>query len=194
MSKVDLNAYIDVAARIVEFRTKHPEGTLQPADLSVPYRIENIDGTTYIVVVAAAYRSPEDTRPGVGMAYEVFPGKTNFTRGSELQNAETSAWGRAIVAAMAADTKQGIASAEEVRNRSEEQARPMAPDPLVAVRQEITRITVDDGHDIDWLRQDFAEWNTGGAGVLGTASLEDLTQYRNHLRPEPTRTIARRSS
>jgi len=113
--------YIDVAVRITDFRAKHPEGSLQPADKEKPYTIQEIAGQTYIVVVAAAYRTPDDVRPGIGMAYEIFPGKTNFTRGSELQNAETSAWGRAIVAALAGDTKKSIASAEEVRNRKEEQ-------------------------------------------------------------------------
>lgn len=121
---VDLSEYIDVAARIVQFREQFPDGSLQPADGAVPYRIEKIGDQTYIVVVAAAYRRPDDARPGIGMAYEVFPGKSNFTRGSELQNAETSAWGRAIVAALAADTKRGVASAEEVRNRRAEQSEP----------------------------------------------------------------------
>lgn len=126
--------YIDVAARLVEFRTKHPEGSLQPANLAEPFRVVDIAGQCYIAVVAAAYRSPDDPRPGIGMAYEAFPGKTNFTRGSELQNAETSAWGRAIVAALAADTKRGIASAEEVRNRRAEHERDeptiKPPDPV----------------------------------------------------------------
>lgn len=128
--------YIDVAQRIADFRVKHPEGSLQPANKDQPYKIEEIGGQTYIVVVAAAYRSPDDERPGIGMAYEIFPGKTNFTRGSELQNAETSAWGRAIVASMAGDTKKGIASAEEVRNRKEEQtvAPPRVREPAPAVR------------------------------------------------------------
>lgn len=108
--------YVDVPARIAEFRAKYPDGSLQPADLSHPYRIEQIGDQHYVVVVAAAYRSPEDPRPGVGMAYEQWPGRTPYTKNSELQNAETSAWGRAIVAALAADTKR-IASAEDVRNR-----------------------------------------------------------------------------
>ena len=34
-----------------------------------------------------------------------------------------------------------------------------------------------------------AEWSQGG--VLAQASFEDLTQYRNHLRPEPTRRMSR---
>jgi hypothetical protein len=69
------------------------------------------------VYSAAAYRTPDDQLPGVGWAYEPIPGPTNFTRDSELQNAETAAWGRAMVAALAVDTKKGIASSEEVRNR-----------------------------------------------------------------------------
>jgi hypothetical protein len=125
----DDSDYVDVAARIAEFRDKYPDGRLRPMDPASPYRIETITGwdqkgnevkQTFIVVAAAALRNADDHDPGVGMAYEVFPGRTNFTRGSELQNAETSAWGRAIVAALAADTKKGVASREEVRNRQAE--------------------------------------------------------------------------
>lgn len=119
---VDVSGYIDVATRIVEFRTKYPEGSLQPADPARPYLIETIGDQTFIVVVAAAYRHPNDTRPGIGMAYEQFPGRTPFTRMSELQNAETAAWGRAIVAALGADAREGIASREEVRNRDAERS------------------------------------------------------------------------
>lgn len=129
MSKFDYSKtdYIDVAARIVEFRQQYPQGSLQPADVTVPFRVEQVGGDTYIVVIAAAYRTADDARPGIGMAYEPYPGKTPYTRHSELQNAETSAWGRAIVAALAADTKRGIASAEEVRNRQAERDQPPPP-------------------------------------------------------------------
>jgi hypothetical protein len=144
--------YIDVAARLVEFRGKHPEGSLQPADLTQPFRVETIGDQTYIVVVAAAYRSADDPRPGVGMAYEVFPGRTPYTKGSELQNAETSAWGRAIVAALAADTKRGVASAQEVRNRRAEQEVPEQrqpeQDPASAVRGQISRWATSNGYTL----------------------------------------------
>lgn len=113
--------YIDVATRIAEVRGDaervYPEGTFQPFDPANPYRIEIIDGQTFIVYVAAFYRTPDDVRPGVGTAWEPVPGRTPYTRDSELQNAETSAWGRALIACLAADTKKGIASANEVRNR-----------------------------------------------------------------------------
>jgi hypothetical protein len=74
----------------------------------------------FIVYVAAAYRTPDDAAPGIGAAWEPYPGQTPYTLGSELMNAETSAWGRAIIAVGASDSKRGIASREEVRNRQAE--------------------------------------------------------------------------
>jgi hypothetical protein len=123
--------YIDVATRITEFRALHPHGSLQPWNPAEPFRLVQAAGTkkdgqrteqTFIVVVAAAYRTPDDPRPGIGMAWEVFPGRTPYTLGSELMNAETSAWGRAIIAVGAADAKRGIASEQEAWNREAERA------------------------------------------------------------------------
>lgn len=114
----DLGDYNDVAARIAEFREKYPDGTLGPADASRPYTIETMpDGQVFVVYIARASRHEGDTDPGIGSAWEPYPGKSNYTKMSELQNAETSAWGRAIIAVGAADAKKGIASREEVRNR-----------------------------------------------------------------------------
>ena len=115
----DLDGYNTVAERIVEFREKHPDGALAPHDPNKPFEVVTVGDRTFVVVVAAAYRAPDDRCPGVGMAWEPIPGPTAFTKDSELQNAETAAWGRAIVAALAADTKKGIASADEVRSRVE---------------------------------------------------------------------------
>jgi hypothetical protein len=128
--------YIDVAARIVEFRGKFPNGSLQPWKDPYIAEVKMPDGSikSFMVYSAAAYRSPEDTLPGVGYAWEPIPGPTNFTRDSELQNAETAAWGRAMVAALAVDTKKGIASSEEVRNRQ-------VPDRPAVVEKKITQPT-----------------------------------------------------
>lgn len=117
---IDLNSYVDVATRLKELRRNFPNASLQPLDPANPYRVQTIGDQTFIVYIAACYRSPEDQRPGIGTAWETFPGKTNYTRGSELQNAETSAWGRAIVAALAGDTRRGVASQEDIRNRDAE--------------------------------------------------------------------------
>lgn len=120
MSKVDMSGYIDVATRIADFRARYPDGSLQPFDPARPFDVVTVGDRTFVVVVAAAYRTPDDPRPGVGMAWEPFPGRTPYTRDSELMNAETSAWGRAIVAALAGDTRTGIASADEISNRADD--------------------------------------------------------------------------
>lgn len=101
--------YVDVAARIAEFYTRYPDGSLQ---MDPPEWVE-IDGAKFIMGRAYAYRTPDDPRPGVGTAWEPVPGRTPYTRGSEVQNLETSSWGRAI-AALGIATKAGIATAQEV--------------------------------------------------------------------------------
>ena len=124
-----LDEYVDVAQRIADFRAHYPDGSLQPLNPAAPFEIREVKGTgkngqeftaTFIVYIAVAYRDRTDPRPGVGMAWEVFPGRTPYTLGSELMNAETSAWGRAIIAALASDSKRGVSSREEVRNRAAE--------------------------------------------------------------------------
>jgi len=122
----DLGDYNDVAARIREFRDKYPDGSLRPADPAKPFGIETIGDRVFIVYVAAAYRNPEDPCPGIGVAWEPFPGKTSYTRDSELMNAETSAWGRAIVAALASDTKH-VASRDEPQARADHPAGKTRP-------------------------------------------------------------------
>lgn len=111
--------YVDVAERIRIFREQYPEGSLQPANPDKPFEIITIGDRTFVVFIAAAYRHPQDERPGIGSAWEPFPGKTPYTANSELMVAETSGWGRAIVAVLAADSKR-VASLDEVRNRREQ--------------------------------------------------------------------------
>lgn len=111
-----LEGYVDVAERLREFRAKYPNGCLRPANPDEPFKLMEIGGREFIVYTACAYRHPEDTLPAIAVAAEPSIGKTNFTRDSELMNAETSAWGRAIVALLVSDT-QRVASMEEVRNR-----------------------------------------------------------------------------
>ncbi len=168
--------YIDVAERIAEFRDKHPEGSLQPADLAKPFSVETIGDQTFIVYVAAAYRTPDDQRPGIGCAYEIYPGRTPYTKMSELQNAETSAWGRAIVAVLAADTKRGIASVQEMRSQSENSGVPM--DPVKAARVELSAALKRVGVKPDDAN---ARFEADGHGSLGqstdVAAIKALTAH-----------------
>jgi hypothetical protein len=103
--------YAEVADRVREFRTKFPTGSLTQVNL----QFIDFAGKSWVVYTAAAYRTPDDLQPGIGTAWVPVPGLTPYTKNSEVQNAETAAWGRAMVAALAVDTKK-IASADEVRN------------------------------------------------------------------------------
>ena len=105
MSRED---YIEVSERIQRFYEKYPDGSLQGS-------WEWLDDSHNVIVYRAeAYRTADDVRPGVGYASEPYPGLSNFTRNSEIMNAETSAWGRAI-ASLGIAVHRGIASAQEVR-------------------------------------------------------------------------------
>src|ERR1017187_2798711 len=112
-----LDDYVDVAQRLADFRDLYPEGSLQPADPSKPWEQAVVNGVTkggegvaatLIVYVAAAYGTPraaaDRTRgaPGqaMGVAGDPFPGRPPYALGSELMTAETSAWGRAILAVL----------------------------------------------------------------------------------------------
>ncbi len=117
MGNFDLSGYNTVPERIIEFRAKYPDGTLQRVG---PLEVFELGGTTFIAYTAAAFRTPDDARPGIGTAWEPVPGLTRYTKNSELQNCETSAWGRAIIAVGAADANKGIASREDVQNRQAE--------------------------------------------------------------------------
>lgn len=106
--------YIDVAERMRQFAAKYPTGSVQ----TVSIEFKEIGNQTIILYTAAAYRTPDDERPGIAMASEPFPGKTNFTRDSEVMNAETSAWGRCVLAASPDMSTKRIASLNEVQNRT----------------------------------------------------------------------------
>ena len=114
-----LENYVDVPQRIKLFYEKYPEGSLQLQEIT----FETIGDQVIVIGKAYAYRNPADPIPGIGTAQEYFPGKTNFTRGSEIQNLETSCWGRAI-GALGIGIEKSIATKEEVelaieRNKSE---------------------------------------------------------------------------
>jgi hypothetical protein len=171
--------YVEVAERLGIFRDKYPEGSLQPADPAAPYSVLTVGDQTYLVVVAAAYRTADDPRPGIGMAQELIPGRTPYTKGSELQNAETSAWGRAIVAVLAADTKRGIASADEVRGRES-----FGDDPLHVMRNKLLAAATEQGWDMERLSKEFHAWSAGGE--IREADLDTLTRYQKVLVPPKT--------
>lgn len=103
--------YVPVNERIEAFYREHPDGSIQ-------CEVHTLTDAL-VVMRATVYRDREDPRPSVAHSMLGIPGRTNFTRGSEVENAETSAVGRAI-AMLGFEVKRGMASREEVWNKRDE--------------------------------------------------------------------------
>jgi len=115
MSKYDdrLKDYVDVKERVRLFYEQHPDGRLVTTEVRATREPDDIPR---VWVEAAAYRTADDPLPGRGWSWLVLPGSTPYTKGSEIENAETSAWGRAI-GALGIGIATSIASGDEVRSK-----------------------------------------------------------------------------
>lgn len=165
--------YVDVAERIRLFYEKYPDGRL----CTVEHDLYHVGEKTFVWCKAHAYRASDDPVPCAGTAWEPIPGPTPFTKDSELMNAETSAWGRAIIAAGIPSKK--IASADEVRARTETTSTAKAVTKaqhgkIGALIKELSRQRPEDdwvGYSRGWINEQFgktsrADLNTVEAGKL----------------------------
>jgi len=158
--------YIDVAQRLRDMRAIYPELTLQQIDL----KFITFGGSDWVVYTAAAYRTFDDARPGIGTAWEPIPGKTPYTKDSEVMVAETSAWGRALVA-IGADTKNGIASANEVAARQ----APTVKAPKATPKEVMEAATVALGaKDLEALRRAYTTAEGIGMDQVGLDAIKAM--------------------
>lgn len=111
---MDLSNYVDVPARFKLALEKWPDLRIVESKPEVV----NIGDKTFISVTMSAWRTADDAMPCQATCWEPFPGKTSFTRDSEMMNASTSVLGRLLGLMMPFGAK--MASAEEVRNRQPE--------------------------------------------------------------------------
>lgn len=139
----DRGQYVEVRDRVIQFYERYPLGSIQTEVIVDMSRVDEIlmvqkqvryqeDGQWrtktkevprtlgMVCVKASAYRTPDDTRPATGHSWMAMPGTTPYTEGSELENAETSAVGRALAFIGIAIT-EGIASANEVRSKRQDE-------------------------------------------------------------------------
>ena len=136
-----LDDYVDVAARIKAWYEAYPDGRIETTlmhldDKGVSFR-------------ALAYRGlSENEQPaGTGHSFLAIPGSTPYTRGSELENCETSAVGRALV--MAGLPAKKVASSEEIASKGGAKPAAKKEDPIVAAAQAI--FSDDDPALLDWI-------------------------------------------
>lgn len=136
-----LEGYVDVSARLHAFSKEFPGGRVFTED----WGVESLpNGDSFVWVKAMASRFAGDPLPGVGMAWEQTPGTTEFTYGSELQNAEASAWGRAIRSVII-EQSGPIASKDEVQLRQAPLAKQRAAEVLklcVAAGEDKSRLAL----------------------------------------------------
>lgn len=194
--------YIEVSVRIQEFYEKYPNGSLQGE-----WDYTNRDGEQWLVYKAYAYRTPDDPRPGIGFAWEPIPGRTQFTRGSELMNGETSAWGRAL-AALGIAVRHGIATANEVRAAEARRDEPGTTRPQPTQRQTLygkatdaqlkkLRFEMQRAHVDEVILNDFTTDRLGwempieGVTALTKDQASDLIDAMVKGAYKPTRTIQR---
>jgi hypothetical protein len=116
---MNLDGYVPVVDRLAAALEAHPDLRVVEAG----HTVEDLGGDMVLVCRVAVYRSADDTLPAIGTASEQVPGRTPYTKGSELMVGYTSALGRAL-GYMGFGIDKAIASADEVH--AAEQRRPGA--------------------------------------------------------------------
>lgn len=108
-----LSGYVFVRDRLRLALEKYP-------DLHVTEKtpiFQEVNGATIILCEVIVGRTPDDPHPINAHATEPYPGKTPYTRDSEVANGMTSALGRAL-GYLGFGIDKSIASADDVQNRS----------------------------------------------------------------------------
>ena len=119
---MNLDDYVDVPTRLKMALERWPELRVQ----ELGYRLEQFADTQTIVCEVRVYRTPDDPFPAIATASEPLPGKTPYTRDSELMNGFTSALGRAL-GYMGIGLTSSIASRNEVEARTYNKPTTMTP-------------------------------------------------------------------
>lgn len=112
MAAPDLSNYVDVATRVKLLLEQYPNASI----VCTKPQIISIAGHDFVEVTVHISVNDGSNRNAVASAWEPFPGKTPYTRDSEMMNAETSAVGRAA-GLLGFGLTGSLATANEVQNR-----------------------------------------------------------------------------
>ena len=120
MNAFNLGDYVDVPTRLAEALKRWPDLRIQ----ETKPLIVTVDNQQYIEICCYVWRDAADLKPSIAYCWEPIPGKTPYTKGSEMMNASTSCLGRAL-------GFLGMGIGKSIASRNEVQAR--QPSPIAEV-------------------------------------------------------------
>ena len=124
MSAFNLGDYVDVPTRLAEALKRWPDLRIQETK---PI-IVTVDSQQYVEISCTVWRDLDDLIPMIAYCWEPIPGRTPYTKGSEMMNASTSCLGRAL-------GFLGMGIGKSIASRNEVQARqPATVAPVVPIR------------------------------------------------------------
>ena len=112
----NLDNYVDVPTRLRMALEKYPDLRVQESQPT----FREVENKLYIEIRCTVWRDKDDQLPSIAYCWEPFPGKTPYTKDSEMMNCSTSALGRAL-GAMGFGIDHKMASKQEVLARQTEQ-------------------------------------------------------------------------
>jgi hypothetical protein len=115
---MDLGDYVEVKDRLAQALKAFPELRV----IEEPATTMSIGDRLFLVCRVLVHRDHLDPMPVVASAWEPLPGRTPYTKDSELMVGFTSALGRAL-GYMGFGISRSLASANEVKNRPPESPR-----------------------------------------------------------------------
>ena len=120
MNAFNLGDYVDVPTRLAEALKRWPDLRIQETKPVIVI----VDNQQYIEICCYVWRDATDLKPSIAYCWEPIPGRTPYTKGSEMMNASTSCLGRAL-------GFLGMGIGKSIASRNEVQAR--QPSPIAEV-------------------------------------------------------------
>ena len=127
MSAFNLGDYVDVPTRLALALKKFPDLRVQETK---PI-IVTVDNQQYVEISCTIWRDSNDLVPTVAYCWEPIPGKTPYTKGSEMMNASSSCLGRGL-------GFLGMGIGKSIASRNEVQARqPATVADITPIREDL---------------------------------------------------------
>jgi hypothetical protein len=161
MAQFNLNDYETVEERIRRFYKDNPDGRIITENITT---LQDRQVSTWVVKASVYLDDQTDKPKSTGLAFEV-DGQGMANKTSALENAETSAIGRALANAGYSGNKR------TTRQEMEKVARGATPKPT---SKDWIAMATDLGNDIEGLRLLYSQAKTANAAPATLAKIQEL--------------------